>query len=194
MRFDGELIDLVPAILTAVASPTFEARAVTAPSDDDLPLYLPLGDGRILAVPATRLRPILSTLHELFTAGTIDAKAKRLSFSSRDAASITEFEAVTSEAGIVWRGGERLRELGRLLRETGSIPQAELPSSFTATLRPYQARGVDWLQLCGLPGSAEYSPTTWGLARLFRRWRISRSKRPATEWIGPRSWWLRQAC
>jgi superfamily II DNA or RNA helicase len=162
---DGERIDLVPAILTAVASPTFDARAVTDPSDDDLPLYLPLGDGRILAVPATRLRPILCTLHELFTAGTIDARAKRLGFSSREAASITEFEAVTSEAGIVWRGGERLRELGRLLRETGSIPRAELPSSFTATLRPYQARGVDWLQFLRAAGLGGVLADDMGLGK-----------------------------
>lgn len=162
---DGERIDLVPAILTAVASQTFDARGVTDPSDDDLPLYLPLGDGRILAVPARRLRPILSTLHELFTAGTIDAKAKRLGFSSRDAASITEFEEVTSEAGIVWRGGERLRELGRLLRETGSIPRAELPSSFTATLRPYQARGVDWLQFLRAAGLGGVLADDMGLGK-----------------------------
>jgi superfamily II DNA or RNA helicase len=162
---DGERIDLVPAILAAIASPTFSVRAVSDPSDEDLPLYLPLGDGRILAVAAARLRPILGTLHELFTAGTIDAKAKRLAFSSRDAVSITEFEAATSKAGIVWRGGEQLRELGRMLRETGSIPRAELPSSFTATLRPYQARGVDWLQFLRAAGLGGVLADDMGLGK-----------------------------
>jgi superfamily II DNA or RNA helicase len=162
---DGERIDLVPAILTAVASPTFGGRAVADPSDKDLPLYLPLGDGRVLAVPAARLRPMLNTLHELFTAGAIEAKAKRLAFSRRDAASITEFESATSEAGIVWHGGERLRELGRLLRETGSIPRVELPSGFTATLRPYQARGVDWLQFLRAAGLSGVLADDMGLGK-----------------------------
>jgi superfamily II DNA or RNA helicase len=162
---DSERIDLVPAILMAVASPTFDVRAVAAPSDEDVPLYLPLGDGRVLAVPAARLRPMLNTLHELLTAGTIEAKAKRLAFSWRDAASITEFESATSEAGIVWRGGERLRELGRLLRETGSIPRVELPSGFTATLRPYQARGVDWLQFLRAAGLSGVLADDMGLGK-----------------------------
>jgi superfamily II DNA or RNA helicase len=143
---DGERIDLVPAILAAVSSPTFNERAITDLTEEDLPLYLPLGDGRILAIPAVRLRPILRTLHELFTIGTIDPKAKHVVFSLHDAPAIAAFEAASIDSGIVWRGGERLRELGRILREHNAIPRAELPSSFTATLRPYQARGVDWLQ------------------------------------------------
>src|SRR5262249_27630507 len=146
MMVGGERIDLMPAILAAMASPNFNALAVSDPSFDDLPLYLPLGDGRTLAVSAARIRPIIATLHELFTTGAIDAKTKRIGLSLSDAASITELESTTRNAGIVWRGGERLRELGRLLRETGSIARAELPPSFAATLRPYQARGVDWLQ------------------------------------------------
>ena len=162
---DGQRIDLVPAILKAVASPTFDARAMSDTSEGELPIYLPLGDGRILAMPAARLRPILSTLHELFTAGSIDAKAKRLGFSLRDAASITDFEAATRAAGMVWRGGEQLRELGRMLRETGTIPSVELPPGFTATLRPYQARGVDWLQFLRAAGLGGVLADDMGLGK-----------------------------
>lgn len=161
----GERIDLVPAILALLASPTFNTLAVSDPSFDDLPLYLPLNDGRTLAVSAARMRPILATLHELFSSGAIDAKAKRIGFSLRDAASITELESTTSNAGIVWRGGERLRGLGRLLRETGSIPRAELPPSFAATLRPYQARGVDWLQLLRAAGLGGVLADDMGLGK-----------------------------
>ena len=162
---DGERIDLVPAILAALATPTFNTLAVSDPSFDDLPFYLPLGDGRTLAVSAARMRPIITTLHELFTSGAIDAKAKRIGFSSRDAASVTELESTTSNAGIVLRGGERLRGLGRLLRETGSIPRAELPPSFAATLRPYQARGVDWLQFLRAAGLGGVLADEMGLGK-----------------------------
>src|SRR5262249_34567341 len=118
-----------------------------------------------LAISAARMRPIITTLHELFTSGAIDAKAKRIGFSSRDAASITELESTTRNAGIVWRGGERLRELGRLLRETGSIARAELPPSFAATLRPYQARGVDWLQFLRAAGLGGVLADDMGLGK-----------------------------
>ena len=162
---DGERLDLVPAILAVMASPAFDLPAVAEPADDELPLYLPLGDGRILAIAAARLRPILSTLHELFTAGTIDAKAERLGFSLHDAGSVADLEAATGPAGIVWRGGERLRELGRLLRETGAIPRTELPATFTATLRPYQARGVDWLQFLRTTGLGGVLADDMGLGK-----------------------------
>jgi superfamily II DNA or RNA helicase len=144
---DGERLDLVPALLAAMAKPTYNAQAVANVSEsNDLPFYLPLADGRILALPVARIKPILVTLYELFSATAFDADARRLTFSRHDASIVADFEAATHQAGIVWRGGEQLRELGRMLREAGRIPNAVLPASFAATLRPYQARGVDWLQ------------------------------------------------
>jgi superfamily II DNA or RNA helicase len=162
---DGHRIDLVPVLLAAIAKPTFSIGALSQESDDDAPLYLPLGDGRTLALPMARLRPIITMLHELFTAGVVDAKAKRIGLSLREAASLTACEAANGQAGVVWRGGERLRELGRQLRETGSIPRAQLPSSFTATLRPYQARGVDWLQFLRVAGLGGVLADDMGLGK-----------------------------
>ena len=50
-------------------------------------------------------------------------------------------------AGLIWRGGEALRDLGRQLRASGgAIPHAAVPDAFHGSLRPYQAQGVDWLQ------------------------------------------------
>src|SRR5205823_14673536 len=111
------------------------------------------------------LQPILATLRELFTAGAIDSKSKRLAFSSRDAGSIVDLEDAAGELGVVWRGGERIRELGRLLRDTGSIPRVELPATFTATLRPYQARGVDWLQFLRAAGLGGILADEMGLGK-----------------------------
>jgi superfamily II DNA or RNA helicase len=143
---DGERVDLVPAILAMVTSPAFDVRALAESIEDDLPLYLSMGGGRVLAMPLARLRPILATLHALFQSGAIDAKAKRLGFSLHDATSVADAEEASREAGILWRGGERLREIGHRLRDTGGIAHVELPADFGASLRPYQKRGVDWLQ------------------------------------------------
>jgi hypothetical protein len=92
------------------------------------------------------LRPILAALRELLVAGVIDPQRKRLGFSALDAPGLAELEAATAESGVQWQGGERLRQLGRLLRATGGITSDTPPQDFAATLRPYQMRSLDWLQ------------------------------------------------
>jgi superfamily II DNA or RNA helicase len=143
---DGERLDIVPAILSLIADPQFELAPTGAAADEALPVYVPLADGRILAMPSARLRPLLAALRELLDAGAIDPKAKRLGFSVLDAAALAEIEGASAGSGAVWEGGAQVRQLGRRLREAGGIPSVTLPATFTATLRPYQSRGVDWLQ------------------------------------------------
>jgi SNF2 family DNA or RNA helicase len=74
-------------------------------------------------------------------------------------------EAETATAGVVWQGGERLREIGRRLRETGGIPPATVPPGFAATLRPYQQRGVDWLQFLRAAGLGGVLADDMGLGK-----------------------------
>ena len=162
---DGERLDLVPVILSAIASPGFDARAMTEQAAEGEPIYLPLADGRVLAMPAARLQPILAMLLEIMSIGVIDRKGEGIGFSIRDAAAVADLEAATAAAGVVWQGGERLRELGRLLRETGGIPRAELPSTFVADLRPYQSRGVDWLQFLRAAGLGGVLADDMGLGK-----------------------------
>jgi SNF2 family DNA or RNA helicase len=117
-------------------------RAETA--SDDLPLPLPLPDGRILTTPAGRLRSILTALIELHAGGLTDDSG-RVGFSRLDAASFAELEAAIPE--VVWQGGEALRALGSKLREAGgALPEVELPAAFAGALRLYQQQGVYWLQ------------------------------------------------
>ena len=144
---DGERVDLVPALVRLIARPE---AAVLAEGADDKPFVLPLLDGRMLSLPMSRIRPTLQALLELWASGGIDADTDRIGFSRLDAADLAGLEERT---GLVWRGGEALRELGRTLRQSGGIPKAVVPASFRATLRPYQAQGVDWLQFLAFGGS-----------------------------------------
>jgi superfamily II DNA or RNA helicase len=167
VRIDGERLDLVPAILAALTRPDFKKIHADAAdgATDGQTFYLPLSDGRVLAMPAERLRPILAAIRELFEGGDIGPDAQRLGFSPRDVGGVAEFEAATAAAGMLWQGGEQLRQLGRLLRDTGTIPRCELPTSFTATLRPYQARGVDWLQFLRSAGLGGILADDMGLGK-----------------------------
>ena len=103
---------------------------------------LPLPDGRLLVVPFDRVRPILAPLLELFAGGAVEDGRLRL-----PRAAAADLAALEEAPGLAWAGGEGLRALGRMLRDAGGIPPARVPDGFTASLRPYQARGVDWLQL-----------------------------------------------
>ena len=156
---DGEQVDLVPALIKLIARP--EAAAI-AEGDDDKPFVLPLLDGRVLSLPMSRIRPTLLALLELWAGGGIDADSGKIGFSRLDAADLAVLEERT---GLVWRGGESLRELGRLLRQSGGIPKAEIPASFKATLRPYQGQGVDWLQFLGAAGLGGVLADDMGLGK-----------------------------
>src|SRR6185312_4211126 len=127
------------------------------------PLALPLPDGRLLSLPLSRIRPTVQTLLELLASGAIDADSGRIGFSRTGAADLALLE---ERAGLVWRGGEALRALGRQLREAGgAIEAAAAPEAFGATLRPYQAQGVGWLQFLGAAGLGGVLADDMGLGK-----------------------------
>ncbi len=68
-------------------------------------------------------------------------------------------------AGLVWRGGEALRALGKQLRDRGGNPGVKIPKWFNADLRPYQQRGVDWLQFLREAGLAGVLADDMGLGK-----------------------------
>ena len=142
---DGETIDLVPPIVALIGAEGFDPGAFEGRGDDTEPLYLRLADGRFLALPASRLAPIVAAIYELACGGALAGKNGRLRLSSADAAGIADFEKATVAAGLLWRGGEKLRDMGRKLSAAGGLPRVDLPEMFKATLRPYQEQGVSWL-------------------------------------------------
>jgi superfamily II DNA or RNA helicase len=138
---DGERVDLVPPLIKMIGA---LKGSLPAEGAEDDTFTLPLPDGRLLVLPMARIRPTLAALMELAASGVIDPGADKIGFSKLDAVDLVRME---ERAGLIWRGGEALRELGRQLRAAGgAIPHAEVPSAFHGALRPYQAQGVDWLQ------------------------------------------------
>jgi superfamily II DNA or RNA helicase len=112
--------------------------------EEDEPLFLPVQDGQVLAVPVGNILPLIRTLFDLFNLSGGLGVDGRLRLSPLDAASLADLEAAAG-AGVLWQGGEGVRALGQKLRDHGGIPDADLPAWFAATLRPYQARGLAWL-------------------------------------------------
>ncbi|HBK08723.1 MAG TPA: serine/threonine protein phosphatase [Acetobacteraceae bacterium] len=156
---DGQQVDLVPALVRLIAKPE-AAGLIEGP--DDKPFVLPLLDGRMLSLPMSRIRPTLQALLELWAGGGIDADTGKIGFSRLDAADLAGLEERT---GLVWSGGDALRDLGRGLRQSGGIPKAVVPDTFLATLRPYQSQGVDWLQFLGSAGLGGVLADDMGLGK-----------------------------
>ncbi len=156
---DGERVDLVPALIRLIARPE---AAVLAEGPDDKPFILTLPDGRLLSLPMARIRPTLLALLELWAGGGIDADSEHIAFSRLDAADLAALE---ERSGLVWRGGESLRDMGRMLRQSGGIPSAAVPANFLATLRPYQSQGVDWLQFLAAAGLGGILADDMGLGK-----------------------------
>ncbi len=142
---DGERIDLIDPIVSMIMKGTFDPNRYNLEEPSDKPIYLPLSNGRFIALPAARFAPIIKAIYELASGGNALAKGGKIKLSIADAAAIGEFEALTALSGIVWRGGDNIRSMGRKLTATNGIPQVVLPSSFKADLRPYQLDGVSWL-------------------------------------------------
>ncbi len=143
---DGERVDLVAPILALLGRAGNDFAGQLTAAEDHLPLPLPLDGGRVLVLTVGRLRPILLALIELFArAGGMPGEGK-VRFTRHDAADLAALEQAAPD--LAWQGGEALRTLGRRLREAGgTIVPATVPAGFAATLRPYQAHGVGWLQL-----------------------------------------------
>ncbi|HET9018644.1 MAG TPA: DEAD/DEAH box helicase, partial [Acetobacteraceae bacterium] len=158
---DGARVDLVPALAALLAGG--HGAALVEAADEVASIPVPLEDGRLLMLPAARLRPILEALVELFAGGGIDPDAKRIGFSRLDAG---ELVALEERSGLVWQGAETARALGRQLRAGGgAIPPASLPASFAGTLRPYQAQGVAWLQFLRAAGLGGVLADDMGLGK-----------------------------
>ena len=132
---------LLPVLVEMIrrAPRQFNATGLAA-RDDAEELVVALADDTRVVLPWGRIKPILSTLGELYF-GERAGSALRLPMA--DAARLAQLEAA---AQLRWFGGERLRELGHKLSRFDGIVPAPLPAGLQAELRPYQHAGLSWLQ------------------------------------------------
>ena len=138
LEVDGQRIPLLPII-----APLLEMGLdATLPPIVSVPLP-DSGDGahRFVDLPSERLLPVLETLRELF-ADVPRGRDGALRMSRFDAPALDDLAA----RGIALRGGERLLDLAQRLRDLDEIERVPPPAGLTIELRPYQNRGLDWLQ------------------------------------------------
>jgi superfamily II DNA or RNA helicase len=128
IRVAGEQLDLAP-LLPAILS---QLRRQVWPEW----LYLPLADGRHVRLPSEELRPWLELLIQLHA-------DERLGDSQ---ARVSRMELLSLGAGAVWQGAQRIRRIAQSLHGACELPDVSVPVGLQAQLRPYQHRGLQWLQ------------------------------------------------
>ncbi len=139
---DEKSVPLVPLLVSLLRRmPNSLTVKELERTPDDRIFYATLDDGRSVALPVPRIRPILSVLIELYMTERTVSDVLRLPL--LDAARLAELEASLQ---LRWLGGERLLELGRKLRSFRGIEDIEMPAGLQATMRPYQQQGLSWLQ------------------------------------------------
>ncbi len=134
-------VPLLPVLVQLIRSAPldFNPEVLAAHADADQMLAT-LPDGVRVALPWGRLKPILSTLGELYFSEKIKNKVR---LSTLDAGRLEELARGTE---LRWFGGEQLRETGRKLSLFGAVQKVPAPAGLRATLRDYQADGLAWMQ------------------------------------------------
>ncbi len=185
IEIDGERQDLLPLLIGLIRRSHADLTPqALAHQDEEAVIELRLDDGRLVLLPARRLRPILSTLVELYDAErAVDADG-RLRVPRVQAAQLAQL--ADEDPDLRWRGGEAARAWGRRIRDLGGLPTIAPPATLTAELRAYQRQGLGWLQFlreCGLGGiladDMGLGKTVQALAHLLVEKEHARADRPS---------------
>jgi len=142
IEIDGERRDLTSIVAALVSTPGFAPDAIKLLAEAGDHFYLPLPDGRHVSLAADRFLPLVLALHALNLNGEIVGKSGKIKLSRTD---IVPLLGLENEA-FAFKGADNLRRLAGLLQSRG-LAEPSMPPGFKATLRPYQAHGVAWLDL-----------------------------------------------
>ncbi len=134
-------IPLLPVLVQMIrnAPNEFNLKAIGNHEDEDQMLAT-LPNGLRVGLPWGRIKPILSTLGELYFT---DKLGPTIRLPSLDVGRLAELDA---EANLRWLGGAEQLAMGRKLRTFGGVQTIAMPKGLHAKLRDYQVEGVSWMQ------------------------------------------------
>ena len=141
VEVDGERIDLLAVLLNMLQE---FPRGLPADMDDSVNIVMRLKDELVLALPLSRLRPFYTTLRELYEGGQV--KGQHLRLSRIQLPQLLALESDSDDKPLQWQTDSASEALIKRLRDVNEVPSVAPPRGFQAQLRPYQQRGLDWLQ------------------------------------------------
>jgi superfamily II DNA or RNA helicase len=156
IEIDGERHPLLPILEQLLARGGIEAAQIVG---DDL--ITSLDDGRVLKLPAERIRRLLAVMGDLIEAAgrTMD---KNLVLPVGAAATVLELEDVLTTS---WQNAAAIEAYVERFRGEPDILPVTLPEHFKGDLRHYQQEGVDWLQHLASHGLGGFLADDMGLGK-----------------------------
>jgi len=136
IEVDGVRIPLLPVLSNLLARGGMEAAQIVG---DDL--ITTLDDGRVVKLPAERIRRMLAIMGDLIEAA--DSREDTIVLPDAEAATVLELEQLLLTR---WQDAGKIEAYVARFRGEPEIPETVVPPEFHGSLRPYQQQGVDWLQ------------------------------------------------
>jgi len=156
IEIDGLRVPLLPILSRLLDRGGFAAAQVV-----DGELITSLDDGRILRLPAERMRRLLAVMADLMEAARRTAEGV-LVLPQAEAAGVLDLEELLPTR---WDDSGAISAYAARYRDEPEIPPVVVPKGFTATLRPYQQQGVDWLQHLRAHGMGAFLADDMGLGK-----------------------------
>ena len=143
-----------------------------------------LEDGRILKLPAERIARLLAVMDDLVEAAA-RSTGETMVLEGAAAPAVLDLEDLVTTR---WQDGAMIIEQVARFRAMSDIPQATVPPQFTASLRPYQQLGVNWLQHLRANSLGGLLADDMGLGKTAQTIAHIAIEEDAAVWIG-QSWW-----
>ncbi len=156
IEIDGQRIPLLP-----ILSRLLDRGGMDAAQIEDGELITSLDDGRILKLPAERVRRLLTVMEDLLESAR-RTPGDTLLLSQADAPSVLDLEDLLTTR---WSNAVAIEAYVERFRGTAEILPVTIPTTFRATLRPYQQHGVDWLQHLRAMGLGGFLADDMGLGK-----------------------------
>jgi hypothetical protein len=156
IEIDGENIPLLPVLSNLLARGGMDAARVV-----DGELITSLEDGRVVKLPADRIRRMLGIMGDLIEAAERRADGA-LILPATEAPAMLELEDIVEAR---WEDAGAIEAYAAKFRAQEEFPETVLPAGFTATLRPYQTHGVNWMQHLMAHGLGAFLADDMGLGK-----------------------------
>jgi superfamily II DNA or RNA helicase len=156
IEIDGVRHPLLPILEHLLARGGIDAAQIVGDE-----LITSMDDGRVLKLPADRIRRLLAVMGDLIEAAGRTAE-KALVLPVGAAATVLELEDVLTTS---WQNAAAIEAYVERFRGEPEIIPVIVPDDFKGTLRPYQQHGVDWLQHLASHGLGGFLADDMGLGK-----------------------------
>ena len=156
VRFGDERIDLTPIIATLILDPAAVGRLPQVTLEGRVWVCVGVPDGRVIRVPLDLLQRLVAHLTALFDAPPQAGGWRTDPWQALSLDGIAGLEAIN---------GPRLTDLAKRLAALVADDEMEPPATLLATLRPYQKRGLAWLQRLRAAGTGGVLADDMGLGK-----------------------------